>query len=285
MTSLDAPRAFQFALFILAACALVFLVRFYKSWRRIEPPDPELALWIRLMWRPATILELLLGPWIPQRLARDAAHELTAVDLGDVLPASRWLCLRVMMGLTVALLASAVPVLAVLAALVAFFYGGAWLAALRREREAEMLRELPAFIDLLTINIEAGVSLTAGMRLVVERAPRGTLRSYFVRVLGEIRSGRARADAFTVVAERYDMSGLTTLAAALAHSESSGMSLGAVLRAQSAQRTAERFSRAEKLAMQAPVKLLGPLILCIFPCTFIVIAIPMVARIRDLFGS
>ena len=63
------------------------------------------------------------------------------------------------------------------------------------------------------------------------------------------------------------------------------MSLGSVLRAQAAQRTKERFAAAEKLALQAPVKLLGPLILCIFPCTFIVLSVPVVVRLMEVLGS
>lgn len=63
------------------------------------------------------------------------------------------------------------------------------------------------------------------------------------------------------------------------------MSLGGVLRAQASQRTAERFAEAEKLALQAPVKLLGPLILCIFPCTFIVLSVPVVVRLMEVLRS
>jgi tight adherence protein C len=63
------------------------------------------------------------------------------------------------------------------------------------------------------------------------------------------------------------------------------MSLGQILRTQSEQRTAERFARAERLAMQAPVKMLGPLIFCIFPCTFIVLAVPIVVRMLEVFRS
>jgi len=104
-------------------------------------------------------------------------------------------------------------------------------------------------------------------------------------VLREIRGGRPRAEAFTHVAGIYGNESLTTLASALEHAESAGMSLGQVLRAQAEQRTAERFARAEKLAMQAPVKMLGPLILCIFPCTFIVIGVPIAVRLKEALGA
>ena len=154
----------------------------------------------------------------------------------------------------------------------------------QRLRDARIGRELPSYLDLLTVSIEAGSSLTASIRLIVERSPAGPLRSYFERVLREIRGGRSRAQAFAGVADVYAVAALTSLATALTHGESSGMSLGGILRAQGAQRNAERFAAAEKLAMQAPVKLLGPLILCIFPCTFIVLAIPILVRLREAFA-
>jgi len=121
------------------------------------------------------------------------------------------------------------------------------------------------------------------VRLIVQESPPGPLRSYFDRVLREVRSGRLRSDAFVRVAASYGVESLQTLASALAHAEASGMSLGQVLRSQSEQRNAERFVRAERLAMLAPVKMLGPLILCIFPCTFIVLAIPVVYRLAEEF--
>jgi tight adherence protein C len=133
--------------------------------------------------------------------------------------------------------------------------------------------------------VEAGATLTSGIRLILEQAPDSALRSYFERVLREVRSGRPRAQAFAEVADSFAVESLGTLAAALAAAEGAGLSLGQVLRTQAAQRTAERFARAERLAMQAPVKMLGPLILCIFPCTFIVIAVPIAVRLKEALGA
>ena len=70
-----------------------------------------------------------------------------------------------------------------------------------------------------------------------------------------------------------------SLVSALVQGEMMGASVGPILRAQSEQRRTERFQRAEKLALEAPVKMLGPLILCIFPCTFIVIGFPIVVQL------
>ena len=155
----------------------------------------------------------------------------------------------------------------------------------RRSLEYCIARELPAYLDLLTVCVEAGATLTAGVNQIIDGAPDSPLRRYFEHVLREVRGGQLRAHAFERVAALYAVPSLSTLAAALGHAESTGMSLGGILRAQGQQRMVERFARAEKLAMQAPVKLLGPLILCIFPCTFVVLAVPIVVRLAEAFGS
>ena len=81
------------------------------------------------------------------------------------------------------------------------------------------------------------------------------------------------------------MPAITSLVSALVSAEQTGASVGQVLRAQAEQRGAERFARAEKLAMEAPVKMLGPLVLCIFPCTFIVLGFPIATQLARQFGS
>lgn len=166
-----------------------------------------------------------------------------------------------------------------------YSFGGLWLRKARRQLERHITRDLPSYLDLLTVCVEAGATLTAGVNQVIGQAPDSPLRRYFEHVLREVRGGQPRAQAFERVATLYAVPGLSSLAAALTHAETSGMSLGEILRAQGQQRTAERFARAEQRAMQAPVKLLGPLILCIFPCTFIVLAVPIVVRLTEAFAS
>jgi tight adherence protein C len=177
------------------------------------------------------------------------------------------------------------PLVAALTIAVVYWACGRWLVAQRKVQAGRITRDLPAYLDLMSVCIEAGATLTSGIRLIVAQSPPGPVRSYFDRVLREVRGGRPRAQAFTHVAGLFAVESLVTLASALSHAETSGMSLGQVLRAQVEQRTAERFSRAERLAMQAPVKMLGPLILCIFPCTFIVIAVPIAVRLREALGT
>jgi tight adherence protein C len=131
---------------------------------------------------------------------------------------------------------------------------------------------------MLTITLEAGGALSVALKVATDRAPDGVLRGAFMRVQGDLRAGRSRREALLALGERLSLPAVDPLVAALVQAESSGASLATVLRAQADQRLHERFARAEKLALEAPVKMLGPLVLCIFPCTFLVLAFPLVMR-------
>ena len=245
-----------------------------------------------LLMRAIAPLALLLEPCVecllsPGRVAR-TSRQLEALGLGPSVSVPRWEALRAAQALTCGMLAavaSGTMWLCMLLAAGGYLFGGIWLRRQHESLQRSVVRDLPAWLDLMTVCVEAGATLTSGLRLIVAQAPESPLREFFDRVLREVRGGRARAQAFSHVASIYAIESLDTLASALSHAESSGMSLGRVLRSQAEQRTAERFARAEKLAMQAPVKMLGPLILCIFPCTFIVIGVPIAVRLKEALGA
>lgn len=281
------PAAASVALSIGAFTLLCIRIHF-ASRNTAAPGQVPLAL--RLFRWPALLLAPLVSGLLPQASEARVLRTLDANDLHPQLTPVLWFSTRLAQGLGVAsitflLVARESWLLAGLAGISAFMAGGWWLRRRNRERERQIARELPAYLDLLTVCVEAGATLTAGVRLIVLQAPPSPLRSYFDRVLREVRGGRPRAQAFAHVAAMNGVESLITLANALAHAEGAGMSLGQILRTQSEQRTAERFARAEKLAMQAPVKMLGPLIFCIFPCTFIVLAVPIVVRMLEVFRS
>jgi tight adherence protein C len=273
----------------IAATLLLFTRTLKRHWSA-SAADTRLPLGFALSRWPALMLAPTLSGFFSAGHERRVLRALDANGLYPQLTPVLWLASRLVHG---AAGAAAVLMLAgkefwiaaTLAGIATFMMGGIWLRRLNLVRERNIARELPAYLDLLTVCVEAGATLTAGVRLIVAQAPESPLRSYFERVLREVRGGRARAEAFSHVAEIHGVESLTTLASALAHAEGAGMSLGQILRAQSEQRTAERFARAERLAMQAPVKMLGPLIFCIFPCTFIVLAVPIVVRMLEVFRS
>jgi tight adherence protein C len=123
------------------------------------------------------------------------------------------------------------------------------------------------------------MNLSSALAKSIEKVPPSPLVVEINRVLREIRAGKPRADALRDMAARLNFPVMNSLVSALVQGELMGASIGPILRAQSEQRRTERFQRAEKLALEAPVKMLGPLIMCIFPCTFIVIGFPIAMQL------
>jgi tight adherence protein C len=126
--------------------------------------------------------------------------------------------------------------------------------------------------------VEAGLNLTGALQQAMQKGPKGPLRNEFGVVLRDLRAGITRADALRRMVDRLQVNDITGFVNAMIQAERMGASLAATLRLQSEQRRNERFQRAEKMAMQAPVKLIFPLIVFIFPVTFIVLGFPIVMK-------
>ncbi|MDI1260157.1 type II secretion system F family protein [Aquabacterium sp.] len=163
-------------------------------------------------------------------------------------------------------------------ALFGWAYPAIWMRDRMALRRKELLKALPFFLDIVTLCVEAGLNIQGAMSQAVAKGPKGVLRSEFQRVLRDVRAGKQRADAMRAMADRLKEPAVTAFTIAVIQAEMMGMSLGPVLRAQADQRRSERFLRAEKMAMEAPVKMLFPLIAFIFPCTFIVLFFPIVIK-------
>ncbi|HJV73493.1 MAG TPA: type II secretion system F family protein [Noviherbaspirillum sp.] len=166
-------------------------------------------------------------------------------------------------------------------ALIGWFYPAMWLRDRLSFRRRELLKTLPFYLDIITLCVEAGLNMQGAMQQAVTKGPRGVLRDEFQRVLRDLRAGKSRAAALRSMAERLNETSVANFTTAVIQAESMGMNLGPVLRAQADQRRIERFLRAEKLAMEAPVKMLFPLIAFIFPCTFIVLFFPIVMKFMN----
>jgi tight adherence protein C len=264
------------------------LTRPRRATDRHRPPPPA---WLRPVWPLARRCGEAIDVRLPGSYVRRVARRLRAADIERAVQPGEWCAARLAYG---AAGAAGIAVLALLAGLPAVGAGvlggiaGVAMPELRlREaiarREASIRRELPVYLDVLTLAVESGSSLTAAIALATEKAPDGPLRRAFARFLADGRAGRPRSDALRALDEHAAAPAVTALVAALLHSEQTGARLGPVLRAQATQRTQERFARAEKLAMQAPVRLLAPLILCIFPCTFLVLGFPIVVKLMAGF--
>lgn len=172
------------------------------------------------------------------------------------------------------------PMLAL--ALLGYLFPQMWLSDCIKNRKRQLLKSLPFFLDVITLCVEAGLNLQGAIMQAVEKGPKGVMRDELQKVLRDIRAGKQRAESLRAMANRLAEPSISGLVGSLIQAESLGMNLGPVLRAQADQRRSERFLRAEKLAMQAPVKMLFPLIAFIFPCTFIVIGFPIVMKFMAL---
>ncbi len=153
-----------------------------------------------------------------------------------------------------------------------------WLADKIKKRHHKIMRALPYALDLLTLSVEAGLDFQAAVSKVVDKGQPGPLREELAIMLGEIRLGKTREQALRNMAARVQLPQLTTFVSNLVQADRMGTSLGKILRIQSTQMRIERTHRAEKLANQAPVKLLFPLVLCIFPTVFVVLFSPIIYR-------
>ncbi len=153
-----------------------------------------------------------------------------------------------------------------------------WLSRRIKARQKAILLATPDTLDLLTISVRAGLSFDGALAKVVEKT-RGPLADEFRRALAEIRVGKTRRDALRDVTGRTDVSALNNFIGAIIQAEQLGVSISKVLQVQSEQLRIERRQRAEELAAKAPIKMLFPLVGCIFPSMFIVILGPAVILI------
>ena len=151
------------------------------------------------------------------------------------------------------------------------------------ERQHEILRTLSDTLDLLTISVEAGLSLNAAIAQVVRNVP-GVLSSEFARMLQEIQLGVPRSEAFRNLAERTDVEELNAFALAMIQADVFGVSIASVLRTQAQQLRIKRRQTIEAKAQQTPVKMVFPLVLCILPALFVVIVGPGGIRIFQAFS-
>ncbi len=161
------------------------------------------------------------------------------------------------------------------AALIGLFFPLIWLSDQIKKRHFLITRAMPYNLDLLTLAVEAGLDFTGGLGKVVEKGREGPLRDEFAIVLKQLKMGKTREESLKALAARVDLPALTQFINAVVQADRMGTSLGKVLRLQSTQLRIERTQRAEKLANEAPVKMLLPLVLCIFPTMFMIIFGPI----------
>lgn len=222
---------------------------------------------------------------VRRKLARAGAPELSAVD--------RFLVLKILC--TVLAPVSAVILLVVvglgglsgllLAGLTALvlFLGPDVLLDRRVERRVRSMQiALPEVIDLLVISVEAGLGFEQALDRVVLSVP-GPLSDEFARMLGEVRAGASRSEAMRALEERLDFPEIRTFILAMLQADTFGVSIARVLRTQADELRVRRRQAAQERAQKAPVKMLIPMVFCIFPALFVVVLGPAALEIADNF--
>jgi len=169
----------------------------------------------------------------------------------------------------------------ILGFLFSYMVPGIWLKLKAKARMVEITETLPDVLDLLTISVEAGLGFDAALIKVVEKG-KGILAVEFLRVLQEIKMGKPRRDSLRDLAKRNPTDDLKTWVAALVQADQLGISMGGVMRNQSKEIRMKRRQRIEEKAQKAPVKMMLPLVLFIFPCVFIVVLGPAVIQITTM---
>lgn len=172
-----------------------------------------------------------------------------------------------------------VPVL--LSGLLGHFLPRLYLKKRTLARQEEIKKVLPDILDLLTVSVEAGLGFDAAVAKVAEKA-KGTVAQEFSRLLKEIKMGKPRREALRDLAARVEVEDLSNFIGSVIQADQLGVSMANMLRVQSQQMRRRRRQAAEEKAMKAPIKMLFPLVIFIFPVIFIVILGPAIIRMMTV---
>ncbi len=218
-----------------------------------------------------------------------AQHKLVLAGWAERMDGNTWAAIRIIsIVVTVVLAFILVPLISSpmmkfamlgLLIVVGVFGPEASLSRAIDDRRKQMEKTLPDIIDLLVISVEAGLGFESAMGRVVQNVP-GELSKEFQRTLQETRVGVSRHDALRNMANRTDVDDLNSFILALIQADSFGVSIARMLRVQADEMRVRRRQRIQEKAFAAPVKMIFPMLLCIFPSIFIVILGPAVISIQ-----
>jgi len=274
--------------FVVFAFAVLF------SSRRLKQEVPEedreyldpLPKVLRMLWPVVRFVDYHVCQRVPDKYIAGPAEALRISGLLYLMSPRQFiaLCLVSMVGF-IGLVAAASSMLDMFnwlvvlgAASLGYFYPRIWLRDSLKKRQKEILRALPTFLDFMTMGVEAGLNMAGAINQAVAKGPSGPMKNELGPVLRDLRSGLTRSEALRRMDERIRIQQVSSFVSAVIQAERMGASLGSTFRFQAEQRRVERFQMAEKLAMEAPVKLIFPLVVFIFPITFVVLMFPIAVK-------
>lgn len=175
--------------------------------------------------------------------------------------------------------------LVLLVPFLAFFLPRLQLIERAQQARRRIARDFSSFLDVLALTLESGQNFQSSIQMSVQHLPqngtKGDLRTQLQELLRDIRSGESRITALQKFSDRALMPEITQFVATVTAAERQGVSVASLLRRQSEQLRTSRALAAERHAMKMPVKLLAPLMVCIFPCTFLILMFPLAVRLSS----
>ncbi|MFC1850987.1 type II secretion system F family protein [candidate division CSSED10-310 bacterium] len=218
------------------------------------------------------IRKKLLAAGNPGAFSADEFMALRIV-IAFFLPLFMWFMIILMYGN-----AQSLPLIMMISSGLGAFYPTIWLGDIINKRVKLINRALPYTLDLLTLSIEAGLDFVSSVeRIVMKKKHRGPLSDELFQMLQELKMGKTRREALRDMATRVNIDNVSSVVSAMIQADQLGTSLGPILRIQSEMLRLRRSQRAEKLAMEAPVKMLFPL-LFIFAAVFLLLFGPVIIK-------
>lgn len=275
-------------------CAMLF-INFVKSLDSENSSDDEeknakskLSLSLRMtlpmvkMFRPFASTDNMIPrcEYLDSRLAmagvsdaisgRDfLALQMAHVFIGFLFFMLFWYCGNMIIGLIMGILVATSP--------------GLWLNSTIKKRHTEIMRALPNLLDLLTLSVEAGKDFISALRDILIKRKNDALNEEFSRTFTEIQLGRKRSEALKALSVRVNQSDLSSVLNAIIQAEELGVSIGELLHIQGDMLRNKRFTLAEKLANEAPVKIIIPIVAFIFPAVIIILVGPIIMQAVKMF--
>ncbi|MFC5475707.1 type II secretion system F family protein [Paraherbaspirillum soli] len=267
-------------LFYLWQLLLIAVPREDRSWRY---PLPRA---LRMIWPAVRFMECNWGRRYPQQWLASAHRRLTTTGMTALMNERQFVSLSLfcalaassLAGLAMLMLPGFYSLLLAPCAIAGMFYPCIWLRNMRAENVKSILRHLPIYLDLLSMAVSAGSKVTAALEYAVDKGPSGLLQHEFKRMLHDMESGLSRAEALRRMEQRVRIKQITHFSNAVIQAERMGSGLANTLKFQAERRRCECFQRAERQAMEVPVKLIFPLLVFILPVTLMVLAFPVVIQ-------
>lgn len=165
---------------------------------------------------------------------------------------------------------------------VGFFYPDLWLSDQISKRRRTVIKEFPFLLDLLVLGMRAGLNYSGALSHAIGALPQGAVREEFSKLLREIRAGKSRRDALLSLGERMNLEAVNNFVAAVNQAEETGGEIVDVLIAQAEQRRSERFNSAETQANKAPVRMLIPMMVFLFPIVFMLLTFIIIVKLNAI---